>query len=47
MIRANLKKMSMYLEKMIGKGGEADVYLGYIVNNEGKKVEVVFRIIKL
>lgn len=36
----------MCLQEYIQSGGEADVYLGYILENDGQKVEKVFRIVK-
>lgn len=37
---------NMFLEKYLNYGGEADVYLGYILDNKGNKKERVFRIVK-
>lgn len=36
----------MCLEKYLNSGGEADVYLGYILDNNDNKKERVFRIVK-
>lgn len=36
----------MCLEKYINFGGEADVYLGYLIESDGNKKERVFRIVK-
>lgn len=44
-IMITLRNKGMCLSKYISSGGEADVYLGYILDFSGNKVDVVFRII--